>query len=96
MQISVCFRLADTWENDPVVRDQRLLQQTINTFNNQIEQIKSEIQTLSTESNDTEKKLKIVQDLSVHLSFHLGEMVLQMRQNGHYPMPSEMKEYLAS
>ncbi|RIJ34016.1 DinB family protein [Pontibacter oryzae] len=86
----------DTWENDPVVRDQRLLQQTINTFNNQIEQIKNEIQTLSTESNDIEKKLKIVQDLSVHLSFHLGEMVLQMRQNGHYPMPSEMKEYLAS
>ncbi len=86
----------DTWRTAPVVRDQRLLQQIINTFNDQIEQIKNEIQALSTESCDIEKKLKIVQDISVHLSFHLGEMILQMRQNGHYPMPSEMKEFLAS
>ena len=86
----------DTWKTAPVVCDQGLLCQAINIFNSQIEQIKSEIQALSTESNDIEKKLKIVQDLSVHLSFHLGEMILQMRQNGHYPMPSEMKEFLAS
>ncbi|RAU84420.1 DinB family protein [Pontibacter arcticus] len=86
----------DTWKTDPVVRDQGLLQQIINTFNNQIEQIKNEIQSLSIESKDIENKLKIVQDLSVHLSFHLGEMILQLRQNGHYPMPSEMTEFLAS
>ena len=41
------------------------------------------------------QKLKIVQTLSVHLSFHLGEIVLILRQNGHYPMPHEMQAFLS-
>ena len=39
--------------------------------------------------------MKIIQDLTVHLSFHLGEVVLVLRQNGQYPMPSEMNAFLA-
>jgi len=39
-------------------------------------------------------KLKIIQDLSVHLSFHLGEIVLIARQKGKYPKPHEMREFL--
>ena len=93
---STAIEESDTWKTEPIVRDQELLQQSVSTFHNQMEQVKNEIKILSTESNDIEIKLKIVQDLSVHLSFHLGEMILQMRQNGHYPMPSEMKAFLAN
>jgi hypothetical protein len=50
---------------------------------------------MTTKQKDIEQKLKIIQDLSIHLSFHLGEIVLIMRQNGHYPMPNEMKNFLA-
>lgn len=84
-----------TWETTPLIHDQELLVQTVNVFNEQIEQLKAEARLLTIKSDNLEEKLKIVQDLSIHLSFHLGEMTLQMRQNGHYPMPGEMKEFLA-
>lgn len=86
----------DTWKTAPSIQDQELLQQTIHVFHSQIEDIKTEVSLLTIESNNIQDKLKIVQDLSLHLSFHLGEMILQLRQNGYYPMPSEMKEFLAN
>ena len=58
--------------------------------------IKVELTKMTTGQKDIEQKLKIVQDLTVHLSFHLGEIILIMRQNGHYPMPSDMKTFLTT
>ena len=34
--------------------------------------------------------------MSNHLSFHLGEIILMRRQCKTYPMPEEMKLFLAS
>lgn len=84
----------DSWKVEKMVSDQNLLMNNITRFHNQIEQIKVGVSELSTESEDIVRKLKIIQDLTVHLSFHLGEIVIIMRQNGHYPMPSEMKLFL--
>ncbi|MBK8634751.1 MAG: hypothetical protein IPN72_14765 [Saprospiraceae bacterium] len=58
--------------------------------------VKAKLTKMTIEQKDIEQKLKIVQDLTVHLSFHLGEIVTIMRQNGHYPMPNEMKSFLTA
>jgi len=86
----------DTWFVEKVILDQSLLNDNIAKFEKQIEMVKAELTKMTTEQKDVEQKLKIVQDLTVHLSFHLGEIVLIMRQNGHYPMPSEMKSFLTA
>ena len=84
----------DTWFAEKDIIDQSLLNDYIAKFEKQIEKVRSELTKMTTEQKDVEQKLKIVQDLTVHLSFHLGEIVLIMRQNGHYPMPSEMQYFL--
>jgi hypothetical protein len=36
----------------------------------------------------------ILQDVALHLSFHLGEVVLMRRLQGSYPLPAHMQEFL--
>lgn len=84
----------DTWGVGKNITDQSMLSENIAKFEKQIENVKVELGRMKTDQKDIEQKLKIVQDLTVHLSFHLGEIVLIMRQNGHYPMPDEMKAFL--
>jgi uncharacterized damage-inducible protein DinB len=85
----------DTWIKEKVVSDHKHLLENIKKFHDQIDQIKLLTNQLTTETKKIEEKLKIIQDLTVHLSFHIGEIILIMRQNGHYPMPNEMKMFLA-
>jgi hypothetical protein len=86
----------DTWFTEKNIADQSILNDNIAKFEKQIEKIKMELAKMTTEQKEIEQKLKIVQDLTVHLSFHLGEIILIMRQNGHYPMPGEMKDFLSA
>ncbi|WP_460583387.1 hypothetical protein [Hymenobacter arcticus] len=84
-----------TWPTEKKVSDQSLLNDKIMKFNEQLEMIKIELGKMTVEQEGIERKLKIIQDLTIHLSFHIGEMILIMRQNGYYPMPSEMNAFLA-
>ena len=86
----------ETWVADRNISDPSILHDNISKFEKQIERVKIELTKMTIEQKDIEQKLKIVQELTVHLSFHLGEIVLLMRQNGHYPMPSDMKVFLIS
>lgn len=86
----------DTWVADRNILDQSILHDNISKFEKQIERVKIELTKMTIKQKDIEQKLKIVQDLAVHLSFHLGEIVLLMRQNGHYPMPNEITYFLTS
>lgn len=86
----------DTWLADKTIADQHILTESITKLKRQIETVKTIIATFTFDQKDIAEKLKVVQDLTIHLSFHLGEIVLILRQNGHYPMPHEMKAFLAS
>lgn len=86
----------DTWFAEKIIVDQGSLNDNIARFEMQIEMVKAKLTKMTIEQKDIEQKLKIVQDLTVHLSFHLGEIVTIMRQNGHYPMPNEMKSFLTA
>jgi hypothetical protein len=84
----------DTWVADKNISDQSILNDNIEKFEKQIERVKIELTKMKIKQKNFEKKLKIIQDLTVHLSFHLGEIVQLMRQNGHYPMPNEMTAFM--
>ena len=86
----------DTWLTEKEVSDQIILNEKIEKFEKQIVWIKTELNKMTIEQIDIEQKIKIIQDLTIHISFHLGEIVLILRQNGHYPLPNKMKYFLAS
>ncbi len=86
----------DTWLTEKDVSDQKILNDKIEKFEEQIVCVKTELNKMTTEQIDIEQKLKIIQDLTIHMSFHLGEIVLILRQNGNYPLPNKMKYFLAS
>ena len=83
-----------TWINQPGATSQEELQQALLKFNSQTEQVKYQISKLDANDLSVFTKLKVVQDLSVHLSFHLGEIILMRRMLGTYPWPHQMKEFL--
>ncbi len=82
----------DTWLKERIPPNEVVLQRTVDTFKAQLNAIKAEIESLPIENNLA--KFKILQEVSLHLSFHLGEVVLIRRLKGSYPLPHQMKEFL--
>lgn len=66
----------------------------INEFNIQITTLKSIAYSLSIADDNLNDQLKIIQESSTHLSFHIGEIILIARQKNQYPQPSEMTLFL--
>ena len=85
----------EIWIEAEMPTDQHDIDNAVSTFNTQLHTIKTILSTLSLEQTDIELKLKKLQDMSNHLSFHLGEIILMRRQCKTYPMPEEMKLFLA-
>ena len=83
-----------TWINQFETDSQDELEKAVLKFDSQIQQIKNEVINLDSDDLLIFTKLKILQDLSVHLSFHIGEIILMRRMMGTYPLPQEMKEFL--
>ena len=87
---------AESWQEDPVIKDQEVLDASVQKFKSQIRLIREEINKLSAEDPSLAEKLKLIQSISTHLSFHLGEIVLIRRQLKNYPWPGEMNVFLGS
>ncbi|MDB4923775.1 DinB family protein [Mucilaginibacter sp.] len=83
----------ETWIGKPV-NEQSFIDSIVSTFNDQIKEIKHITSALTPNTPSLQLKLKCVQDLTGHLSFHLGEIILIRRQLKNYPMPDEMKAFL--
>jgi uncharacterized damage-inducible protein DinB len=83
-----------TWIEEEQSRSQEELNTAIATFNRQLQRIEKEIESFDLKDPEIQRKLKIVQDLSVHLSFHVGEVILMRRIAGNYPLPHQMKDFL--
>ncbi|MCQ6958920.1 DinB family protein [Mucilaginibacter aquariorum] len=83
-----------TWIDDQNPSDQQGLNSALVIFKNQQQQLADEISAFDNNDLYINQKLKIVQDLSVHLSFHVGEVILMRRMAGTYPLPHQMKEFL--
>jgi hypothetical protein len=83
-----------TWIDDQNPSGQQELNNALAIFKNQHQQLAEEISAFDSNDIYIDQKLKIVQDLSVHLSFHVGEVILMRRMAGTYPLPHQMKDFL--
>lgn len=83
-----------TWIEEEQCDSQERLDTAIAKFHNQLECIKGEIAKFDLKDTDLQRKLKITQGFSVHLSFHIGEIILMRRITGNYPFPHQMKGFL--
>ena len=83
----------ETW-NAKIPTSKNEIDTAVSIFNAQLFKINTIASTLSLKDTNIEFKLRTLQDMSNHLSFHLGEIVLIRRQCKNYPMPEEMKAFL--
>jgi len=88
------FNESESWIADSKPNNQNEWEIKINEFKSQAEQIENLIENLDSSDSKIEEKLKLTQDSSTHLSFHLGEIILIARQKNKYPKPNEMNEFL--
>ncbi len=85
----------ESWLVEPEVNSQPQLNELVKYFYRQILQIQQLIDALTLDTPLLARKLKLIQEMSTHLSFHLGEIVLIRRQMKNYPWPDEMKAFFA-
>jgi hypothetical protein len=88
------FDESRTWIAEKYPASQQLLDQAIDIFHGQLKAVQHEITRLSNSVNDQPSAWKIIQEMSLHLSFHLGEVVLIRRLMKDYPLSHQMKEFL--
>ncbi len=86
----------ESWLVEPEVNSQPQLNELVKYFYRQILQIQELIDALTLETPFLARKLKSIQEMSIHFSFHLGEIVLIRRQMKNYPWPDEMKAFFAN
>ena len=83
-----------SWEAARVPPSEAALQAAVTQLKRQL----VDIQTWANEpTGDAQQVLAqgvILQDIALHLSFHLGEVVLMRRLQGSYPLPAHMSEFL--
>jgi hypothetical protein len=84
----------DTWTEGQTVKNQKLLDEKVNEFKEQLDSIKSVINDLNKANERNEINIKIIHNMSLHLSFHLGEIINLRRTQRNYPWPNEMAEFL--
>lgn len=88
------FNETKSWITTNSPADKEQCASTIDQFNTQIATIKNIISNLSISDHNLNNKLKIIQESSTHLSFHIGETILIARQRNQYPQPNDMALFL--
>ncbi|CAA9298594.1 MAG: hypothetical protein AVDCRST_MAG56-5221 [uncultured Cytophagales bacterium] len=84
----------DTWNGARTPPSEAVLRAAVEQFEGQLAAIGSEVRRVTATGDASADQLKIIQELSLHLSFHLGEVVLMRRMQGSYPLPHQMKAFL--
>jgi hypothetical protein len=88
------FDEKQSWDAARVPPSEAVLQAAVMQFKHQL----AELQTWAREAKgNAEQVLEqglVLQEVALHLSFHLGEVVLMRRLQGSYPLPAHMSEFL--
>jgi hypothetical protein len=83
-----------SWTSERVPPSQAALQATVSQIKGQLAGLQTHAAHLTGEAPEVMKQVLVVQDAALHLSFHLGEVVLIRRLQGSYPWPAQMSEFL--
>lgn len=83
-----------SWDAQRVPPSETALQDAVTQFKQQLTQL----QTWANQAKGDEQAILeqglLLQEFALHLSFHLGEVVLIRRLQGSYPLPAHMQEFL--
>jgi hypothetical protein len=85
---------SQTWLKEKFPENEAVLGAAVEAFKGQLAAIRAEAARFPAMEEEWISKLGIIQEISLHLSFHLGEVVLMRRMGGSYPMPHQMREFL--
>jgi uncharacterized damage-inducible protein DinB len=85
---------SETWLEEVSPENEAVLAAAVETFKGQLADMRAEATRLPAAEEERVSKLGIILEVGLHLSFHLGEVVLMRRVQGSYPMPHQMKAFL--
>ncbi|RZK32416.1 MAG: hypothetical protein EOO61_16935 [Hymenobacter sp.] len=83
-----------SWDASRVPPSEAVLQAAVTQFKHQLVDLRT---WASKAKGDAQQVLAlglVLQKVALHLSFHLGEVVLMRRLQGSYPLPTHMSEFL--
>ena len=83
-----------TWGDEKSPPSDAVLQTAVREFNGQLASFQTALNQIAATDEQELDKQKIIQEVALHLAFHLGEVVLIRRVKGSYPLPHQMKAFL--
>lgn len=83
-----------SWRSERVPPSRAALQAAVKQFQQQLSQFQNHANQVKGETQEAFDQRAILQAVALHLSFHLGEVVLIRRLQGSYPLPAQMPEFL--
>lgn len=88
------FEEKRSWDAPPVPPSEASLQAAVTQFKHQLVDLQTWASAAKGDAQQVLAQGVILQDVALHLSFHLGEVVLMRRLQGSYPLPAHMREFL--
>jgi DinB superfamily len=94
LTLAKSFNEKRSWDSECVPSSEAALQAAVTQFKQQLVELQAHANQLSGESQDDLDRGLVLQSVALHLSFHLGEVILMRRLQGTYPLPAQMREFL--
>lgn len=83
-----------SWDAARVPPSEAALQAAVIQFKQQLVDLQTWASAATGDAQQVLAQGVILQEVALHLSFHLGEVVLMRRLQGSYPLPAHMPEFL--
>lgn len=83
-----------SWDAERVPPSHAALQAAVAQFKQQLVDLQNHANQIKGEAQEVLEQGLVLQAVALHLSFHLGEVVLMRRLQGSYPWPAQMSEFL--
>jgi len=94
MALVEAFDEKRSWDSERVPPSYAALQAAVTQFKQQLVDLQRYANQLSGEAQEVLEQGLVLQAVALHLSFHLGEVVLMRRLQGSYPWLAQMQEFL--
>lgn len=83
-----------SWDAERVPPSYAALQAAVAQFKQQLVDLQNHANQIKEKAQEVLEQGLVLQAVALHLSFHLGEVVLMRRLQGSYPWPAQMAEFL--
>lgn len=94
IELAESFEEKRSWKPERVPASEAALQAAVAQFKHQLVQLQTHANQVKEEAHSVLEQAVILQEVALHLAFHLGEVVLMRRLQGTYPLPAHMHEFL--